>query len=148
MEKLSQNYFILQNCFSFTFYPNLPRFLHRYICHICDISQLWQLQFQCMPVSVLRIILVHAFLFGGLAWPTGWSRNVLTECISPKSPTPPNPRKGHTILPNPHLLISSISFLETPQKSKDYKIMPDFCMGSDQIEPILGSLYAVALVHS
>ena len=23
-----------------TFYPNLPIFLHRYICHICDISQL------------------------------------------------------------------------------------------------------------
>ena len=25
---------------SHTFYPNLPTFLHRYICHICDISQL------------------------------------------------------------------------------------------------------------
>ena len=23
------------------FYPNFPIFLHRYICHICDISQLW-----------------------------------------------------------------------------------------------------------
>ena len=23
------------------FYPNLPIFLHRYICHICDISQPW-----------------------------------------------------------------------------------------------------------
>ena len=23
-----------------TFYPNLPIFLHGYICHICDISQL------------------------------------------------------------------------------------------------------------
>ena len=26
---------------SHTFYPNLPIFLHRYICHICDILQLW-----------------------------------------------------------------------------------------------------------
>ena len=26
---------------SYTFYPNFPIFLHRYICHICDISQLW-----------------------------------------------------------------------------------------------------------
>ena len=25
----------------YTFYPNLPIFLHRYICQICDISQLW-----------------------------------------------------------------------------------------------------------
>ena len=31
----------LQNCMvSFTFYPNLSIFLHRYICHICDILQL------------------------------------------------------------------------------------------------------------
>ena len=26
---------------SYTCYPNLPIFLHRYICHIYDISQLW-----------------------------------------------------------------------------------------------------------
>ena len=26
--------------FSHTFFPNLPIFLHRYICHICDILQL------------------------------------------------------------------------------------------------------------
>ena len=31
-----------QNCeVSYTFYPNVPIFLHRYICHICEISQLW-----------------------------------------------------------------------------------------------------------
>ena len=36
-----KKYSILQNFLSsFTFYPNLPIFLHRYICHICDISQL------------------------------------------------------------------------------------------------------------
>ena len=36
----------LQNCaVSFTFYPNLPIILHRYICHICDISQLWRSDF-------------------------------------------------------------------------------------------------------
>ena len=38
---LPQNYFILQKCVvSYTFYPNFPIFLHRYICHICDILQL------------------------------------------------------------------------------------------------------------
>ena len=32
----------LKNCVVFhTFYPNLPIFLHKYICHICAISQLW-----------------------------------------------------------------------------------------------------------
>ena len=29
------------HAFYYTFYPNLPIFLHRYICHICDILQLW-----------------------------------------------------------------------------------------------------------
>ena len=31
-------------CFVFpqTFYPNFLIFLHRYICHICDIMQLWK----------------------------------------------------------------------------------------------------------
>ena len=39
---IPQKYFILQNGVVFcTFYPNLPIFLHRYICHICDILQLW-----------------------------------------------------------------------------------------------------------
>ena len=28
--------------FTSTFYPNLSIFLHRYICHICDILQLWK----------------------------------------------------------------------------------------------------------
>ena len=38
---LIKNYFSLQNYMAFhTFYPNLPIFLHRYICHICDILQL------------------------------------------------------------------------------------------------------------
>ena len=44
---------------SYTFYPNLPIFLHRYICHICDILQLcahnwrdgnhllWEFMFAC-----------------------------------------------------------------------------------------------------
>ena len=32
---------MFQNCaVFFTFYPNFPIFLHRYICHICDILQL------------------------------------------------------------------------------------------------------------
>ena len=40
--ELTQNFFILQNfVVSCTFYPNLPIFLHRYICHICDILQFW-----------------------------------------------------------------------------------------------------------
>ena len=37
-----QNYSILQNCMvTQTFYSNSPIFLHRCICHICDILQLW-----------------------------------------------------------------------------------------------------------
>ena len=37
-----KQYLILQNCVSSqTFYPNLPIFLHGYIRHIRDISQLW-----------------------------------------------------------------------------------------------------------
>ena len=44
-QNLSKYYFILQNCVvSYTFYPNTTIFLHRYICHICDILQLcWQI---------------------------------------------------------------------------------------------------------
>ena len=41
---LPKYYFILQNYYSC--YPNLPLFLHRYICHICDISHL------CTPIMV------------------------------------------------------------------------------------------------
>ena len=37
----TNNYLIWHNrLFCHTFYPSLPIFLHRYICHICDISQL------------------------------------------------------------------------------------------------------------
>ena len=44
---LPKYYFILQNCAaSYSCYPNLPLFLHRYICHICDISHL------CTPIMV------------------------------------------------------------------------------------------------
>ena len=40
-QNVPRNCFNLQNCVVFyTFYPNLPIFLHRYICHTCDISQL------------------------------------------------------------------------------------------------------------
>ena len=41
LRNVPKNCWNLQNCVvSYTLYPNLPIFLHRYICHICDISQL------------------------------------------------------------------------------------------------------------
>ena len=53
---LPRNYFILQNCeVSYTFYPNLPIFLHRYICHICDISQ------PCLFLTHIEELTVFAF---------------------------------------------------------------------------------------
>ena len=33
--------FIKRICYTPRFYPRPPKNLHRYICHICDISQLW-----------------------------------------------------------------------------------------------------------
>ena len=39
------------------FYPNIPIFLHRYICHICDISQLWPGQTR-IPMGTLKYFYV------------------------------------------------------------------------------------------
>ena len=47
-QNLPKHYFVLQNyVVSHTFYPDFPLFLHRYICHICDISQLCTTPSKC-----------------------------------------------------------------------------------------------------
>ena len=47
--ELPNNYFILQKCVvSYNFYPNLPIFLYKYICHICDILQSRQKIHACL----------------------------------------------------------------------------------------------------
>ena len=51
---------------SHTFYPNLPIFLHRYICHICDILQLWTKACVCVsrdtgkkkrPLACIKLVI-------------------------------------------------------------------------------------------
>ena len=64
LENLPGNYFILQNCeVSFTFYPNLPIFLHRYIGHICDILQICRM---LIPASI--IIYTTSLVWWFLDW--------------------------------------------------------------------------------
>ena len=72
------NYSIEQkNMFSHTFYPNLPIFLHRYICHICDISQL------CKGAT---------FWAKDPFWgPLGFSRHSIQPKWSPNKPNAPHP---------------------------------------------------------
>ena len=46
-----------------TFYPNLPIFLHRYICHICDISQLCRHPHWYYPFEPFLFILINSYPF-------------------------------------------------------------------------------------
>ena len=46
-----------------TFYPNLPLFLHRYICHIRDISQLWQTYHNTLVFVSPKAVKVFNFSF-------------------------------------------------------------------------------------
>ena len=57
---------------SHTFYPNLPIFLHRYICHICDISQLWPNQtfFMVWIPWETRNVVLHIWVVAKM---THWS---------------------------------------------------------------------------